>query len=174
MANIIREARLEDIYHVAAKMREADIEELIAARGDEVNPLVALRLASLRSDPCYSWCTEKGEPIAAYGFAKYPGKPEVGVPWLLGTPELNRHACAYLREARRILDEMLETRFRYLINFVYTKNKSSVKFLKALGFTMHDPEPYGVKGELFHRFDIGDEAVCVNNTKYDTLLTGGE
>jgi hypothetical protein len=159
----IRVATREDISYVAAHLRSADRAE------DTV-----LYVASLRSDPCQVWCDDDGTPLAVFGFAQLPGKPQLAVPWLLGTDQLKLHARAYVREARKVVKKMLAERFGYMFNYVHTANTDSIKFLEMVGFTMHEAEPYGKKGELFHPFDAGDELVCVNGIGCGTLLTSTE
>jgi hypothetical protein len=44
--------------------------------------------------------------------------------------------------------------FPHLINFVHAENRTSVRWLRRLGFTVHPVMPYGRLGEPFHPFEM--------------------
>jgi hypothetical protein len=44
--------------------------------------------------------------------------------------------------------------FPHLVNFVHAKNTTSVRWLRRLGFTLHEAVPYGALGEPFHPFEL--------------------
>jgi hypothetical protein len=77
----------------------------------------------------------------------------VGCPWLIGTNALTKHKRALISESKRLLPEVMGE-FSKLENHVHSENKQAIRYLKHLGFTIHDPEPYGCNGELFHKFEL--------------------
>lgn len=170
METNFRPATRADITFIAQNMRDADIAELKAAHGEGISIDTALYMSFIRSEECSVWLTPEGEPMAVFGFTKLHHRPGVLVPWLLGTNKLKMHAKAYVAEAKRVIDAKLELA-PYLFNFVHASNKASVRFLKLIGFTIHEAEPFGKKGEMFHMFDKGDLSAYVNTPAYDTLLT---
>lgn len=168
----IRPATRDDISFIATNMRAADAAEVTAARGN-VSLDMTIYMASEMSDSCQVWCDDADTPLAIFGFAPLHHKPGVGVPWLLGTEKLKMRARTYVREARRVVAEMLQGPYPYLFNYVHVDNADSKKFLRAVGFKLHPPAPYGVRGELFHMFDAGDKSVYINGPGCGTLLTDG-
>lgn len=162
-------ATRDDVTEVAANLRASDIAELKAAHGDNVNVDTALYLSYIRSTNCQA-AHLNGKAIAIFGFVKMVHRPGVLVPWLLCTDELKLHAKTHIRETRRAVKEALKD-VGYLFNYVHAENEASIKFLKAVGFTIHPAEPFGRKGELFHMFDMGDVDVYVNSAGCGTLLT---
>jgi len=77
----------------------------------------------------------------------------IGSPWMLATPEFDRHPRAVIRHCRRYIPPMLAV-FPHLVNHVDARNVRSVAWLRWLGFEMHDPEPYGPYGVPFHKFEM--------------------
>jgi len=77
----------------------------------------------------------------------------LGSPWMLGTPELDRHSRVLVRRTPEYIGRMLNA-FPHLVNFVHAKNTTSVRWLRRLGFTLHDARPYGALGEPFHFFEM--------------------
>lgn len=72
---------------------------------------------------------------------------------MLGTPLLDTQARVLVRETPRYIGAMLEV-FPHLLNFVHAQNRTSVHWLRRLGFTLHDAVPYGSQGALFHPFEM--------------------
>jgi hypothetical protein len=76
----------------------------------------------------------------------------IGVPWLVGTDVLTRHPCVLQREARRYIAAMLEA-YPHLMNVVHADNRTAVRWLRRLGFTVHPAQPLHT-GALFHVFEM--------------------
>lgn len=96
-------------------------------------------------------CFVDDEPAAIFGLAGAL-LDDVGHPWLCTTPAIERIKLTFLRCARIEVEMMLEAR-PHLVNYVDQRYDRAQRFLRALGFTLHDPEPYGPKGELFCKFE---------------------
>jgi len=47
--------------------------------------------------------------------------------------------------------------YSHLENWVDARNTKAINWLRWLGFTVHDPVPFGVAGLPFHRFDMRRE-----------------
>jgi hypothetical protein len=77
----------------------------------------------------------------------------VGSPWFLGTNAVLRNRKEFLKASRPIF-ELLSAPFSYLTNYVHVENKQSQRWIKFLGFTLYEPEPFGASGELFRPFDM--------------------
>ena len=72
---------------------------------------------------------------------------------MLASPVLERHARRFLRLSREYLEEAKKG-YDFLENYVDQRNEAAVKWLAWLGFTIHDPEPFGPDKYLFHRFTM--------------------
>lgn len=78
---------------------------------------------------------------------------DTGSPWLFTTPAVERNPFAFLRCARAFVDEMLTIK-PMLENFVSANYPEACRFLRALGFELSEPQPYGVKGAPFRKFSM--------------------
>lgn len=72
---------------------------------------------------------------------------------MLGTPALDRHSRVLVKATPYYINRMLDA-FPHLINCVHTKNHTSVRWLRRLGFTLHEAIPYGAPGEMFYPFEM--------------------
>lgn len=79
---------------------------------------------------------------------------DLGMTWLLTTPEVEKMPLAFVREAKGEVAAMLALKPR-LENFVAVNYASAIKLLKLLGFKLDEPVPLGKSGELFSRFHLG-------------------
>lgn len=131
-------------------MRPADFAECVAYG----QPCVREGVRESVSESLHAWTARAdGELVCCFGVASLSFMTGVGSPWLLGTEALDRHPRALMSRAREYLPFMLGI-FPHLINFVHVSNTRSIRWLVRLGFTLHDPQPYGARGELFHRFEM--------------------
>lgn len=153
MAEIsFRRPHLTDIAWVAANLRAADLAEL-AAVGDDHDPHQVVRQGVDDSVYAHAIVVE-GRPVAICGLAAYEGPVgEIGVPWMLGTAELPRHARALMRYAGPYILEMLRA-YPVLLNFVHAENTRAVAWLRHMKFEVRPAAPYGPLGMPFHRFEM--------------------
>lgn len=146
-----RTASLSDIVDLVPKLRQSDIEECEALFGKgSVRDSV---LFGLHPNGVSFVAERAGEAIAVFGVC--PGDEDgVGTPWLVGTDALDRCSRELITEARKTL-AIWQRFYPVLRNVVDARNKKSIRWLKHLGFTVRDPKPLGLAGELFHEFDLG-------------------
>jgi hypothetical protein len=141
-----------DIQWIAEHLRREDQQELKASQGDDVNferaIAAAVRCSSLL------WTVDDGEPIAIFGAAPISLLHRIGTPWMLGTDRVKKQARTLVVKGRWYVARMAEEYPGGLINFVDVRNTLSVRWLKAVGFTIHPPEPYGAGRLPFHRFEL--------------------
>jgi hypothetical protein len=79
---------------------------------------------------------------------------DIGVPWMLGTPALER-APKQLTKLGRAYVHLMSDKYATLLNYVDARSLKSVYWLACLGFTVQkETEPYGVFGLPFHRFGM--------------------
>lgn len=145
---VIRPAGVGDAKVLAANLRESDLNELRAVGyADVLAPIVE----SVR-DSRLCWAAfADGELGCLIGVT--PLGDGVGAPWMLGTPVLDRHSRVLVRRTPHYIALMLNE-FPRLANYVHVGNVTSVLWLRRLGFTLADPQPYGAHGALFHLFEM--------------------
>lgn len=96
------------------------------------------------------------EPICAFGIGQRTLMDNVGIPWLLGTPEIRKHPRPFLNLSKHWIDAaMWSYSYERLENWVDVRHTRAVKWLKWLGFTIEEPTPFGPDRMLFHRFHMG-------------------
>lgn len=152
---LFRLAAPGDAEQLAANLRRADLEEIVAASGGD--PLEIIQDSVAMTPRCRAFLVD-GELACLFGMAPIGLLGETGAPWLLGTPVIERHPSALIRFAFPYLAEMLADR-PHLVNYVDARNAKSIRWLKRLGFTFHPAAPYGAAGLPFHRFELRLEDV---------------
>ncbi len=105
-----------------------------------------------RSVLCWTGLVD-GELAAIIGVAPINMLSGIGSPWMLGTPVLDRHSRVLVRLTPAYIARM-QSAFPHLANFVHVDNRTSVRWLCRLGFTLHEAVPYGANGELFFPFEM--------------------
>lgn len=137
--------------HISARMRRADIDEVMASGGHD--PMTALR-ESLDSAAKAWTALVNDEPGCMFGVTALDILSGLGCPWLLGTNLVEKNSIAFLRRSKRYVAEMLDL-FPYLYNFVDARNRLSIRWLKWCGFDFaKTPKPYGVAQLPFYRFEM--------------------
>lgn len=145
----VRPVRAGDIEALLASLRQADRDEVEAAAGDVEHALVDSVQCSVML-----WAGEiDGELACIFGCAPLNGLLGLqAAPWMLGTDLLDRHPCTLMRHCRQYIEAM-QARYPCLMNFVDARNKRSVRWLRRMGFTIHNPVPYGLAQLPFHPFE---------------------
>lgn len=147
---LIRPTEPGDAARLFANLRASDLAECRAYG----HPDIAASIASCvdRSVLCWTGLVD-GELAAIFGAAPVNMLAGIGSPWMLGTPVLDRHQRILVRRTPEYIGKMLKA-FPHLVNYVHAKNTTSVRWLRRLGFTLHDAVPCGARGELFHPFEM--------------------
>lgn len=145
---MIRPMVQSDIASVAACARAPDVEEMLASSGASIEQALAYGLEqSLRV-----WVIEHdGLPLAAVGDTM--AGIGIGVPWMVTTVHVERHARGFLRASKALLQEAMQRHYR-LVNYVDDRNAAAIRWLRWLGFEMHPAAPYGVAGLPFRKFEM--------------------
>jgi hypothetical protein len=147
----VRAPTPEDLAWLAEHLRDQDLAELQAAGWDD--PHQALIASVARSKQTFLAVAD-GLPAALFGCAEYGSLlAPVGVPWMLGTDAVARHRRVLQRWARRYIEAMLQE-YPRLFNAVHAENTVSVRWLQALGFTLHPATPAPPHGAPFRVFEM--------------------
>ena len=141
---------IELVEEIARNMRQADIDEVWAS--SNCTPLEAL-MDSWKLSEFTTVLTVDGEACVMLGLVVRDMLSGHGIPWLLGTDNALKHKKKFFTESPEVINQMLNICPR-LHNYVHSKNKLSKRWLKWIGFTICEPEPYGCEQELFHKFYI--------------------
>ncbi len=149
----IREATLDDVYSVAARLRYGDLDELTALYGNTMPPAALLAASRVCSSMCRVGGLEGGKPLVIYGVAPMHGVEGVGVPWMLSTSEVERRDVARLalRHCAAAVEEM-NAAYPLLVNYVDDRNTLSKRWLKWLGFKFVRRGNRGVEQRPFIEF----------------------
>ena len=94
-----------------------------------------------------------GRTIALFGVGSPTLVGGVGVPWMMGSRDVDRHSRATITEGRRIMG-ILRSHFALLHNYVDARNTKAIRWLKAVGFHVMPAVPYGPFAALFHPFEM--------------------
>lgn len=140
----------QDILWITEHLTEADRVELFAGGHKSVEKVI--RDAVRKSKACIVAVYED-KPLTIYGLYKSSVLGNGGIPWMLTTHQSKQYRREYMVYTRLVIDEMLEE-CDVLSNYVHAKNRISIKWLKALGFTIDEPEENPITKELFHRFHL--------------------
>jgi hypothetical protein len=147
---LIRPTEPGDAARLFANLRASDLAECRAYG----HPDIAASIASCVDLSVLCWTgLVDGELAAIFGVAPINALTGVGSPWMLGTPVLDRHQRILVRRTPENIAPMLKM-FPHLVNYVHAKNTTSVRWLRRLGFTLHEAVPYGPLGEPFHPFEM--------------------
>lgn len=135
-----------DIDAILPDIRQADRDEIEGALHIPMRQALADALA----DHCKaSKIVVDGAVVAVFGDSTH--STEIGVPWLISTRHVERFPRAFLQVCKPEVAEML-TRHPLLLNYVDARNQAAIRWLRWLGFTFCEPEPYGPDGHPFHCF----------------------
>jgi len=138
-----RPSKRSDAEYIGRHLREADRLEVEATgvRGQD-----AALLSYMDSEICHTACSD-GVPCMIFGVSK-PIFSEEGYVWALGTDECARHPIEMVRFGRKYLRAFLEV-CPCLVNWCDARYEKAHRWLRAIGFAIEEPAPYGVKGAMF-------------------------
>ena len=139
---------LDHVYELSHTMRSADVRECWAM--NHFAPLDALK-HSLYYTRMPKTGLYNGRVMCIWGVGKISYLSKEGIPWMLTSSLVDSHYREFLRSGLRCLKDIKKEAVT-LVNMVDVRNRKSIRWLKWLGFTIHDPVPFGPDGMLFHPF----------------------
>lgn len=136
MADIqIVPSRASHLRRLAAVMRQADKDEVMAASGR--SPLWCLMQSYRKSAICMTVLID-GEPEMIFGAGDLSVLTGLGAPWLLASDRAVSCRAEFLRGSIRWRDQLLQ-RYSVLRNIVDCRNKAAIRWLRWLGFRFSEP-----------------------------------
>jgi hypothetical protein len=140
----------EHVTQMLPHVRQADRNEVMAAGGRTVEDLLGRCVEQAE----LAWSGLVNDEVACiFGVTGVSVISETGIPWMIGTDLIDKHAKAFLRRNRPIVATML-TRYPYLKNYVDVRNTKAIEWLQWLGFKILPAEPFGVYRMPFHPFEL--------------------
>lgn len=136
---ITRRADLWDVLKISHRLRAEDTRELLTAHPNRCVKGI-LRETWERSPAWLLYTTaDESNPLLLFGCATRKGlSTDIGVPWMVATPEVGRHAISVIREARHWFHAWKATH-GFLMNHVETRNTLHVRWLDSVGVSWGDP-----------------------------------
>lgn len=145
-------ATLDHAGFIAENVRRDDSLEIWAS--SMMTPFDAMRLGIKYSDHSMVALAD-GLPVCMWGIMVDSLILDTATPWLIATDGIEKKEV--IRSFAKIVPGALVSMIRNygtLENYVDARNKRSIRWLKHIGFTIDDAEPYGMLQLPFHRFHI--------------------
>ena len=136
------------IEEIIPRVRQADIDEFLATNG--WSPRRVLEYGFNASTFCCAGMIN-GRVVTIFGVAPGSMIGGVGIPWLVGTDDLEKYQRTFLRRCRHVVGVMLEV-YPRLENYVDSRNHVAKAWLHWLGFRLDDAAPFGLHNMPFHHF----------------------
>lgn len=148
----IVKANLLHAADLAANMRQEDRDEVMALAGQTPEQAVGMSMAI--SEEVWAGLAD-GRVLCLFGTAKVTALGDMVCPWMLSTDELPKHARKFLRHSKDVIAYWRDRHMR-LSNAVDARYMTAIRWLRWLGFTVHEAMPMGPNKAMFHRVTIGD------------------
>ena len=129
MKPYIKVATLKEANYLSTRLRQEDINECKASAN--LKPLEALTMGIKNSHLPLVIYNNKNEPVFIVGVV--PQGKNLGMIWLLSSPELKNMPMTFLRNCKDVLECYHKT-FPILYNYIDARNTLHMTWLKWLGF----------------------------------------
>jgi len=149
---VVSPATVEHALSMINRIRAEDINEHAKVVSPHTTMEDTLRGSVSISEKSWAGVVD-GVVICICGVAPIPQMPGSGAVWLISTYDMELHSTEFLKKSRSILVEMLQV-FPHLWNYADVANTRALQWLQWLGFSIHEPIPYGPYGYPFHFFEI--------------------
>ena len=150
-------ATMSHVYTLAANMRQEDAAEFEAVGIDLKAGLRKTFRAALMRESIFL----DGVLAAMWGLGG-DALSDIGAPWLLTTPIVERVPVTFVKVGRQNVETMLRLK-PILVNYVDARYRRACRFVEALGFVLEPPVPFGPKGALFRRFELRREWASIQS-----------
>lgn len=151
MANIEAvKATMDHVEELAVTMREEDVAEIWAS--GHLTPIESLT-KSLEMSTLAKAIVADGKVLAVFGVVPMGIMTGVCVVWFLSSKHVNSYKKSFIKFCKDNRKNLCGVKAYHdiLFNYVDARYKASVKWLGWLGFSVSEPEPFGVEGLPFHK-----------------------
>ena len=131
MSHILSTTPALRLEAISMQLRESDVAEVVAAHGK--SPKEVLTESIDISSSCFVMIHE-GKVEGVFGISEHYGW---GIPWMLATDKLHQFHLKFLRVSRIVVAVWLQE-YPSLTNYVDSRHTEAIKWLKWLGFTIHE------------------------------------
>ena len=138
----------EHVLELAETMRLEDQAEVWASA--HYTPWDALVASIGFTDETYTGLAD-GHVLCIFGAGKMTLTSDTAYPWMLSSFLVEKHMRAWARGSKLAFNFMTRD-VDHLKNYVDARYTVAVRWLAWLGFTIHDPEPFGIEQLPFHAF----------------------
>jgi hypothetical protein len=128
-----------DASTFAENLREEDKAEIKAASG--WLPVDGILYGVRHSKSVFSAWTPDHQPICIFGVSELENNPHVGVPWMLGTPLIQRYFVPFLRDGKSTLMPLITQGYDMLYNLADSRNTTHLRWLNWMGFKIDQDNP---------------------------------
>ncbi|MUG90143.1 hypothetical protein [Bombella sp. ESL0385] len=145
-----RFAEPSDADLIAPLLRRNDALEVIRAGHGHIIPAMRRSVEESKKGGMAGLFLDDGQPVALFGVAPKLG---IGIPWLVGTDAINLHQKTFLKETRFWVRQW-QRNYPLLMNHVDASYSGAIRWLSWLGFSIGTPQPIGLAGAMFCRFEM--------------------
>lgn len=141
----------DHIWQLAHNMHPDDVAEVRDGCG--LTPAQAL-IQACRSTRYPLAYVDEGVVIAMLGCGEHTsliGERRVGIPWMLASRQITSYGKPLVKSGRELTKFWSED-YDILQNYVDVRHERACRWLKAIGYTLDEPTPYGPLQLPFHRF----------------------
>jgi hypothetical protein len=142
----LRIATEDDCIYLSKNLREEDYQEIKAVTG--LPALLSLLIGLKISSVPLVICDEQSKPVAMLGVVP---TGLIGSIWMVGTKDLKRISLSFLRHSKKVCD-VIKGKHQMLHNYVDSRNKLHINWLKWMGFTIIKEINYGIENRKFYEF----------------------
>lgn len=146
----ISAATLSHVLVASTTLREADLREMQALRGELCDVYETLEESLDISRYAFAIHNDSSRLVGLFGVAPLPALGH-GAIWMVATPAIEDHSREFLRRCRAWV-QAFHQEFPTLTNIVDARNHKHLRWIGWCGFTITGAYPVGPTGHTFLEF----------------------
>ena len=150
MIGIIRKPNIFDVNNLVINAREADKYEAFLLSGRSLKE--AFDATPNLYENSYVWEVDS-KLVCMYGVS--PWVDNKNILWFLATDDFEKYRRCAAVECKEIFDKLTKGRGE-MFNYIHYRHEKALRWVQWLGCKIHDPEPIGLNGELFCKFEVNN------------------
>jgi hypothetical protein len=146
-----RKAEIADVIEILPKLRESDVIELLLSSGPEYGQALIDSIEMCHGE-AESAIDAEGNVIAILGCCSVESNQNLGVPFMVCSDEVDKYPIQVVSDAKA-RTELWNNKHPVLVNMVYSKNETSIKWLQHIGYNLGElDENWGYASAPFYKF----------------------